>query len=42
MTQYSYHKALVTMCRSRVFLLSELLREMNRIGVRVDLNDKVR
>jgi hypothetical protein len=44
-TQASYHKALLTLCRSRVFLLSELdelLREMKRRGVRVDLNDKVR
>ena len=44
-TQASYHKAVTTLCRSTVFLLSELdelLREMKRRGVRVDLNDPVK
>ena len=44
-TQASYHKAVTTLCRSTVFLLSELdelLREMKSRGVRVDLNDPVK
>lgn len=43
-TQGSYHKAVTTLCRSTVFLLTELdelLREMKSRGVRVDLNDPV-
>lgn len=43
-THMSYRKAVMTLCSSNVFLLSELdelLREMKRRGVSIDLSNGV-